>query len=215
MTANQRPSTLHFTRRHLPHWLVAERTYFVTMRLAGTIPRSVLDSMEAERAALSTTHAPEDVRLGLLRKQFTQVEKILDAHDPDRSWLTHPPVARSIFDALPWLGNPSRGWRLYAITLMGTHAHIVMRNATGRSGELLRDLGQFKRHTARESNRILGRAGAFWAREDFDHWCRTEDKVAGAIRYTANNPVTAGLCTSWRDWQWTRIQPEWVETAGS
>ncbi len=214
MSANPVATTVRFTRRHMPHWLVADHTYFVTLRLAGTIPRGLLKSLEAERAELADTCASEDARLDLLRKQFVRIEEILDAHNPDRYWLTQPPVAKVFFDALPWLENSDRGWDIYAITLMGTHAHIVMRNVAGRSGELLGDLGQFKRHTARESNRILGRSGAFWAREDFDHWCRTESKVIGAIRYTANNPVAAGLCSAWRDWQWTKIKCDWVEIAG-
>ena len=35
--------------------------------------------------------------------------------------------------------------------------------------------------------------GRIYITETFDDWCRTEDKVTGAVRYTANNPVTAAL----------------------
>jgi len=35
--------TIRFCRGNLPHWLVADRTYFVTMRLNGTLPRSVVE----------------------------------------------------------------------------------------------------------------------------------------------------------------------------
>jgi putative transposase len=198
----------------MPHWLVADHTYFVTIRLAGTIPRALLNALKVERKTLADAAESEDARQDLLRKQFVRIEKVLDAHNPDRHWLTQPPVATAFFDALPWLEDSARGWDIYATTLMGTHAHMVLRNLAGRSGELLADLAQFKRHTAREGNKVLGRSGAFWARENFDHWCRTENKVIGAVRYTANNPVAAGQCSSWRDWQWTRVKPEWVELAG-
>jgi hypothetical protein len=214
MASDETPSTLSFTRRNLPHWLVANHTYFVTIRLVGTIPRDVLRSLAAEREDLARTHAPEEAQLDLQRKQFAQVERILHAHDPDRDWLTRRDVATEFFDALPWLEAPARGWDIYAVTLMSTHAHIVMRNTAGRSAALLCDLGQFKRHTARECNRLLGRTGTFWAREDFDHWCRTESKAIGAIRYTANNPVAAGLCAKWRDWPWVRVKERWIEAAG-
>jgi REP element-mobilizing transposase RayT len=214
MGADETPATLSFTRRNLPHWLVADRTYFVTIRLAGTIPRDVLRSLAAEREGLAETRAGKDAQLDLQRKQFVRIEKILDRHQGGRDWLTRPPVAAAILDALPWLEEPDRGWDIYAATLMSTHAHIVMRNTVGRTGELLRDLGQFKRHTARISNQLLRRTGTFWAREDFDHWCRTESKLLGAVRYTANNPVDAGLCACWHDWPWTRIKGSWVEAAG-
>ncbi len=214
MSMGDTPSTLAFTRRKLPHWLVADHTYFVTIRLADTIPRSVLNDMAAERDALTEANASKESQQQLQREHFLRIEKILDQHQGDRDWLLKPDIAANILDALPWLEHPSRGWELYAVTLMSTHVHIVMRNKVGRSGELLRDLGQFKRHTARTSNRFLGRTGSFWAREDFDHWCRSEEKVISAIRYTANNPVAARLCCSWRDWPWTHVNESWIEITG-
>jgi putative transposase len=214
MAKDQTPATLSFTRRNIPHWLVADHTYFVTIRLAGTIPRDVLRALVADREALLETRATEDEQLDLQRKQFVKIETLLDAQQAEKDWLTRPAVAAAFFDALPWLEDSERGWSIHAVTLMSTHAHLVMRNGTGRSGELLRDLGQFKRHTARASNQLLGRNGSFWAREHFDHWCRDESKVLGAVRYTANNPVAAGLCKSWRDWQWTRIEESWADAAG-
>lgn len=208
------PSTLSFTRRRLPHWLVADSTYFVTIRLAGTIPCDVLKKLAAERDALASKRPTDEAQLALQRKQFVRIEKVLDAHQPGRDWLLNSLVASAFFNSLTWFGEPARGWNVYAVTLMSTHAHIVMRNGAGLSGELLRHLGQFKRHTAHESNKLLGRSGSFWAREDFDHWCRNENKVLGAVRYTANNPVTAGLCASWRDWPWTKIDERWAKAAG-
>jgi len=214
MTTDVRPTTLQFTRRHLPHWVVADHTFFVTIRLAGTIPISIVRLMEQERARLIAAGGGEDVLLALQREQFARIDRILDSHTPDRCWLATPDVARQILDSLGWLESPEKGWMIYAVCVMGTHLHMVLRNSEGRSDHLLRDLGQFKRHTARESNRILGRSGAFWAREDFDHWCRTPDKVLGAIRYTANNPVTAGLSASWQEWPWTKVHPDWAKAAG-
>ena len=41
--------TLRFTRGNLPHWLVADHAYFVTIRLAGTISRQVITELQAER----------------------------------------------------------------------------------------------------------------------------------------------------------------------
>jgi putative transposase len=214
MTIHESPYTLRFTRRKLPHWLVADCTYFVTVRLAGTIPRDVLMSMAAERDALAKTQPKSEAQQALQRKQFLRLESILDAHQSGIDWLLHPPVAEAFIDALSWLTEPAQGWDIYAVTLMSTHAHIVMRNRAGLSRNLLRHLGQFKRHTARVSNRLLDRNGSFWAREDFDHWCRNENKVLSAVRYTANNPVKAGLCADWRDWPWTKVEKRWADAAG-
>ncbi len=211
---NSGPTTLRYTRRHLPHWIVADHTFFVTIRLTETIPHSVVRFMEEERSRLVAAGESDEALLALSRQQFIRIDRLLDSPQADNHWLSEPAVARQVVESLDWLESPSRGWSVYAASLMGTHVHLVMRNGIGRSEHLLQDLGQFKRHTAREGNRILGRSGAFWAREDFDHWCRTAEKVLGAIRYTANNPVAAGLCRSWHEWPWTKVHPDWIEPAG-
>ena len=51
--------TLRFTRGNLPHWLVADHAYFVTIRLAGTIPKSVLTELQTEQNALVKANANE------------------------------------------------------------------------------------------------------------------------------------------------------------
>ena len=51
--------TLGFRRRHLPHWTVADRPYFVTFRLKGTLPRELCDALARERRELVATGACE------------------------------------------------------------------------------------------------------------------------------------------------------------
>ena len=81
-----------------------------------------------------------------------------------------------------------------------------MRNEDGRTEEMLEDLARFKNYTAREANKVLGRRGAFWAREDFDHWIRSREKFEGTVRYIANNPVKAGMVSDWSEWKWTVVE---------
>ncbi len=42
--------TLAFKRRNLPHWLVADHAYFVTIRLHDTLPADVLSRLREARA---------------------------------------------------------------------------------------------------------------------------------------------------------------------
>ncbi len=196
------PHTLKYTRRNLPHWLVADHSYFVTLRLKGTLPRDVVEEFRAQRAALSAAKADEEKVLLQARKQFASVERILDSAT-DVQWLENSAVRRIVWSSLDWLRG--RGWRIYAGVLMSNHVHLLMRNEIGRTEEMLNDLASFKNYTAREANKILGRSGAFWAREDFDHWIRNREKFEGTVRYIANNPVKAGLVRGWRDWEWCVI----------
>jgi putative transposase len=196
--------TIRFIQGNLPHWLVADCTYFVTMRLNGTLPRSVVDEMIAGRQQLVDAGCDDDeLWLNLYRKQFLEIEGILDAVSDGTAYtLTHPEVGRVILASFDWLAHEA-GWVIRAATIMPTHIHVVMRNDAGRSGALMDDLEKLKRFTGREANKILKRRGRFWAREDFDHWCRTPEKVAAAVRYVRNNPVKAGLVRIWQDWEWT------------
>jgi putative transposase len=196
--------TIRFFRRNLPHWLVADRTYFVTMRVAGTLPRRVVAELAAEREALYAAKCvDEDEWLALHRRQFLHIETLLDTAQANAGLsLTTGALPQAIMDSFGWLAREA-GWTVWAATVMPTHVHVVMRNRSGRSGELLDDLARLKRFTGRTANRVHARKGEFWARDDFDHWCRTPEKVEAAVRYVRGNPVKAGLVSRWDEWAWT------------
>jgi putative transposase len=197
-------TTLSFTRRNLPHWLVAERTHFVTFRLHGSLPRSVLVELRLERERLRQQFTESDPAWQtFLRQEFLRIERILDTAQVGANWLAQSAVAQMVFENFAWL-EKTRGWRIWAGVVMSNHVHLLLRNEAGHTAALLDDLAHFKRFTARAGNALLSRAGPFWAREDFDHWCRSQAKVESAARYIRDNPVKAGLLADWRKWPWLR-----------
>jgi len=201
----ERPCTLRFVRRSLPHWLVADATFFVTIRIHGSLPLAVTKELAAERDRLLGVLPEGDSRwLEVDRRRFRRIEAVLDASQKGPSWLAIPEVGGLVFRNLQWMEG-ERGWLILAAAIMPTHVHLLMRNTRGRTGYLLEDLALFKGFSGRKANAILRRTGPFWAREDFDHWCRSADKVEGAARYIRNNPVKAGLVRRWQDWPWTRV----------
>jgi putative transposase len=200
--------TLSFTRGNLPHWLVTDHAYFVTLRLAGTIPKTVVAQLQAERSALAKANADEQTLTALSRRQFLRVEQSLHAIDNTRDWLTRPGVPEIVLGNLDWL-RQERGWRIYAATALSNHVHLLLRNAESRNGRLLEDIARYKNFVAAQANRILDRKGPFWSRESFDHWCRDEGKVIGVARYICQNPVQAGLVRKWYEWPWTKCE-EWL-----
>ena len=189
-----KPYTLKFTRRNLPHWLVADHSYFVTLRLKGSLPKSVIEDFHRQRSDATD----ESQAIETARRQFASIERILDSAS-GADWLTAPDVAAIVWKSLDWLRG--RGWLIYAAVLMSN----LMRNEDGRTQHLLEDLAQFKNYTARKANEVLNRDGAFWAREDFDHWIRSREKFEGTARYIANNPVKAGLVDHWSKWKWVVV----------
>ena len=59
-----------------------------------------------------------------------------------------------------------------------------------------------KRYTAAKANKILGRKGAFWQHESYDHVIRSQEEFDKIINYIQQNPVKAGLVKNWREWKW-------------
>jgi len=69
-------------------------------------------------------------------------------------------------------------------------------------------LQNHKKISAKKSNKILNRSGAFWSKESFDTIIRNDTHFFRRINYSINNPVKAGLVNKWKDWKWTYLHPE-------
>jgi len=69
--------------------------------------------------------------------------------------------------------------------------------------QVSRIMMSLKRHTAFEANKLLGRSGAFWQDESYDHVVRDREELGRIIEYVLDNPIQAGLAHSRRAWQWS------------
>jgi putative transposase len=63
-----------------------------------------------------------------------------------------------------------------------------------------------KRHTARQANLALGRQGAFWQDESYDHVVRNAGEFERIVSYILENPVKAGLVSDWQAWPWSYLK---------
>ncbi len=239
--------TLAFHRGRLPHWLVADHSYFVTLCRKGCLPARVVAELRDERKDLARMTALSDRAFGTsartsgshhkhydmhvgrdvtdrpaldrpasarpatnllaARQRFARIDAVLDATKRSERDLCESTIASVILGNLDWLRR--NGWRIWAATLMPSHAHLVLRNVDGRNDRLRQDLSRFMAYTARMINAKKNTKGSpFWQRECFDHWCRDSDSWRRSVNYTANNPVKAGLTAAWRDWEFTVIDPE-------
>ena len=200
--------TMRFFRDRLPHWLVAEHPYFVTICRKGCLPASVVSNLSLARDEIASAVALRKASPSSASwfNNFNKIDVILNsaAHGPRD--LTTPMIAQKLFESFDWLRD--QGWRIWAGCIMPSHLHLVMRNTKGRNDLLTNDLGLFKNYTGRAANRIRGVEGPFWQRECFDHWCRDDKDWLGFVRYTALNPVEARLVQTWRAWRWTVVDAE-------
>ena len=194
------PKTLCFFRSKLPHWLVADRTYFVTIRLKNTLPVHVIEELKQQQAESNESE------LAKRRNYFIRIEQFLDTSDADSWLLDNPEVAKVLMESLSWL--ESKGWIIYAAVILSTHVHLLMRNENGNSVELIKHINAYKSFTGSRANKILGKRGRFWAHDCFDHWIRSPEKFESTVRYIANNPVKAGRVKLWSDWPWVKVHDE-------
>ena len=178
-------------RKRLPHWEADEAIYFVTFRLADSLPQSVLASLQSIRG--SDTEGA--------RKKFRETESWLD-RGVGACYLRIMEVAELVAGTLRKFDH-SR-YRLFAWCIMPNHVHSVFQpHAPYRLAQILHS---WKSYSALGANEILTRSGPFWQREYYDHLIRNGDQLARTIRYTAENPMRAKL----KDWKWVYVSKNWI-----
>ncbi|HVO79462.1 MAG TPA: transposase [Terriglobales bacterium] len=187
------------TRGHLPHWEGAHACYFVTFRLADSIPAEVAERIESERDSIIQTARQLGRELSLSEKRHiarvATIDKYLD-NGAGACHLAKAEIAQIVSDALRYFDG--QRYRLHAWCIMPNHVHVLLALTDGT--ELDSVLHSWKSFTAKKINRRLGVEGVFWQREYYDHLIRNDDDFERVVRYIAENPAKAGL----KNWPWRR-----------
>jgi predicted transcriptional regulator len=150
--ATRKPTTTAFWNGRLPHWEVEGGRYFITIHLAGAIPRAGRQRLRAIAARLSKLRErglPEWLRLQ--RMIFAEMEVWLDSAQ-EGLHLHHRDIAEMVVEAID--ERSRRGdWRMFEYVVMPTHVHLFCE--LGRRG-LQATCEDFKRWTGHRGATILG-----------------------------------------------------------
>lgn len=218
-----------YYKRNLPHYQPLGYTFFVTFRLAGSVPISVINKLKMEKEiALKVIAGYDNLKVRrekyreYLSLYFGKFDKLLDGAGYGPTWLKKDNVVQVVKDAIHHYDKKS--YDLICFTIMSNHVHLVftpverisdspttktnqpnpddiMRN--GVSPYIVTSILQnLKKYTARECNKLLNRSGTFWQHESYDHVVRDKKELIRIVKYVLNNPVKAGLCEKWEDWKW-------------
>ena len=198
-------------RRHLPHTHPPGATFFVTCRLAGSLPRAILHGLrsQGERVARELDDIPDELgraRQAYVshRRLFGQWDAKLDEAGAGPVWLEKAEIAQLVADSLHHRDDTV--YELLAYCIMPNHMHVVFRPLPDADNDTLSVtaiMQSLKGYTAYEANRLLDLRAQFWQRESYDHWVRDEKELLRIIRYVISNPVKAGLTDHWQNWPWT------------
>jgi hypothetical protein len=192
-----------YTHGILPHWRQRGCTYFVTFRLAGSIPKLVLKELEHERtiwlkargidvedpnwkqrfAKLPSSERGLYERFvgGLVNKTLDECHGSCVLQDPAIAW----EVAASL--------EHFHGTRELTgdFVVMPNHVHVLL---TPMDGFELEDIiHSIKSYTANKINRILKQTGQFWQKESYDHIVRNVEQLHAYRAYIGSNPSKARL----------------------
>jgi putative transposase len=211
-----------FYRRNLPHIHPQMSSFFITFCLINSIPMTVLQRLKQEREQelLTLPKRYSGIQLksaayNCEKKHFAKFDEWLDRCSEGPIWLRDNIIADIVAAKLHEMDQ--RFFKLLAYTIMSNHVHLLIRmlatntaSTTNRSGKT-RDypvtdcLRLIKGCAARLSNKHLGRTGAFWHSESYDHYVRDEQELYRIVEYIKNNPVHAGLVNDWRLWTHTFV----------
>ena len=192
------------SRGYLPHWESEYATYFVTYRLADSLPRELLDCLRQERHAFdhaeqAGTEVPAD--RDRTRKRHAILQKAEQCLDEGlgQCYMRDFRVAKIVADSIRHFH--AQRYRLRAWCVMPNHVHVIFSPLQEHTLEAI--LHTWKSYSALEANRFLGRTGRFWQREYFDHLVRNEASLLKITRYVQENPQKAGL----HNWPWVEVLP--------
>jgi putative transposase len=182
---------IHQTKNRLPHWQQKGAVYFVTFRLADSVPLRLLNQWESERENWLRVH-PEPWSSELEREYHQHfsgtIERWLDAGH-GACLLRRRECAQIVMGAL----NHFEGVRVVMISavIMPNHAHaLFVQNPEWPLEKLTRS---WKGFTARQINALVGRSGSLWQQDYFDRLVRDEKHFANCVRYIRRNPEKANL----------------------
>jgi len=211
-----------FFQRNLPHYHIPNAAYFITFRLAGSIPvevwKRLKEEYEQEKQLLAKKFKGDELseeRYKAQKRHFARFDKLLDHPKDGPRWLAESRFAEIVTHELHNL-HPDN-FHLHAYCLMSNHCHLLIdqqdipeptQPGDGKHYTALSHaMRLLKGRTGYACAALLGRKGAFWQHESYDHVVRDEKEFMRIVNYIVNNPAKAGLINDWRDWPYTYVNP--------
>ncbi|MFH1004802.1 MAG: transposase [Bacteroidota bacterium] len=180
---------------NLPHWQQENVWYFITFRLADSIPAAVTEKIKSERElwlknnpkGKDGNYSKEELK-EYYRLFSERVETLLNA-GKGSCVLRNEETAKIVADALLYFNN--QRYVLNEWVIMPNHVHVLVKPLAGY--KLPDILHSWKSFTANKINEQLGKKGQLWMHESYDHIVRNENALHAIRNYIRQNPVKARI----------------------
>jgi REP element-mobilizing transposase RayT len=195
--------------RNLPHWRQQGATYFVTFRLADSIPSDYLEFLLRLRTDWLARNPPPQSKPALDhlgRMLFERIEYWLD-QGMGSCLLQQDQISQIVHDSLQHFHGIR--YELGASVIMSNHVHCILCPLQTSEIELEVMLGSCKEFTAKKINRILEQSGTVWQQESYDRIIRDAKHLWRCLQYIGKNPLKAGrtgkCCRLWVNPDWEKL----------
>jgi len=175
---------------NLPHWRQEGVMYFVTFRLADSLPKEKLRQWLDDRDTWLKTH-PEPLSQEDRRQYYDQFPARLQYwldQGHGSCVLARPGVKAVVEKALRCFDGQRYG--LDEFVVMPNHVHALVTPMGEHT--LSQILHSWKSFTANEINKMLKKKGELWQKESFDHIVRSPESLERIRQYIRNNPRNGG-----------------------
>ncbi len=186
----------------LPHWYQPGVTYFVTFRTEDSVPQSLLRSWHRRRDDWLQRHGIDSREKGWKRRlraspdiereyntMFTRPFMAYLDRGHGACVLRNMAIAQMVAGAMRHFDGER--YHLGDFVVMPNHVHVLV--CLLGTTEIETQCTSWKKYSAGEINRALGRCGRFWQEESFDHLVRSPEQFEYLQRYIAVNPERARL----------------------
>jgi REP element-mobilizing transposase RayT len=187
-----------FLRRNLPHLYFPDGRYFITYRLANSLPQEKLTEIETN---------PTKWDFEKFKRLFTKYDSLLDSGNFSINYL----IQRELADICKYTIHYPDGkdYTLICCCIMPNHVHLVFKLLPANKG-ISKIMQAIKGISANKCNLLLRREGKFWQDESYDRWIRDDKELFFVIRYVLLNPVNTGLVKNWKEWKYTYCHSNYI-----
>ncbi len=185
-----RERTAHLSG-NLPHWRQDGCLYFITFRLADSLPTGKLKELRAEKGSWLRQNpkpAEDSEELASWQDEYRhlfqdRVDEWLDSGHGE-CILGSSRVRKVVEDAL--LHFDGDQYRLDSFVVMPNHVHVLV---APQGNHLLSDMVKaWKSVSARKIMKLMGIEAPVWQKEYFDHIVRSPENLEKFRKYICTNP---------------------------